>query len=348
MNSIPGRPAPPRRPLTGPLAISAAAVLVLSGALQSPAFAGKLVGPNDCMSCHDHDAASASLKKHPHWRSLDVFEGKKAKEFLTKLGIKDPYSDFCTGCHATVVDGSPDFGVSCESCHGGASDYLKPHQKKGSYDQALSLGMLKTKDIGVRVKNCIGCHIVTKKQILEVGHPNGGSFDIVEGCKKVQHWQETASADQILAAWKSGVAAAGGVVSASLPSAPTPAPSAPPAAATPSKPAASAPSSAPTPVPPAANQVKPAAAPGGKAPSISLPPDESWPSDLPALDSVASLQARLILVLDKLLAESGAAGADGGSLEPPAPGASSPEARLIDLQRRVLALQRKLLASTGK
>jgi len=99
-------------------------------------------------------------------------------------------------------------------------------------------------------------------------------------------------------------------------------------------------------VKPSEAKAPPAAA--GKPASVTLPPDEAWPSDLPALDSVASLQARLILVLNKLLAESGAPRADAGALEAPSPGASSPEARLIDLQRRVLALQRKLLASSGK
>jgi hypothetical protein len=63
---------------------------------------------------------------------------------------------------------------------------------------------------------------------------------------------------------------------------------------------------------------------------------------------VASLQARLILVLNKVLAESGGARGQGATLDPPSAGASSPEARLIDLQRRVLALQRKLLATSGK
>jgi len=67
-----------------------------------------------------------------------------------------------------------------------------------------------------------------------------------------------------------------------------------------------------------------------------------------ALDSVASLQARLILVLNKLIAESGGARIDPGPPEPPSATASSPEARLIDLQRRVLALQRKLLAPPGR
>ncbi|MBI3448575.1 MAG: hypothetical protein HY049_06645 [Acidobacteria bacterium] len=352
----------------------AAALIALLLFAVSPAPAGKIVGPNDCLQCHDHQAQAAALQKHPHWRSLDVFEGKKAKEFLGKLNIKDPYSEFCTGCHATVVDGSPDFGVSCESCHGGASEFLKPHQKKGSYEQAISLGMLRTKDLAVRAKNCAGCHVVTDKRILSAGHPNGSAFDIVEGSKKVQHWQESATPDQMKTAWAAAVADRGGIVVAqAMPAAASPAP--PPPAAAPSKSApatTSAPHSA-TPQPAAAAPVPLPAAPAGgaakppesrpaepapsepkqatspaAAASVSLPPDDVWTADMTALDSVASLQARLILVLNKLIAESGGARVDPGPPEPASATAASAEARLIDLQRRVLALQRKLLAPPGK
>jgi len=348
MRTPPASRARPRRN-TNRFAIAAAAVL-LAAALGSPrAFAGKVVGPGDCTSCHDHDTHTKAWQNHAHFRSLDVFEGKKAKEFLTKLGIKDPYSDFCTGCHATVVDGEPNYGVSCESCHGGASDFLKPHQKKGSYEQAITLGMLRTKDLAVRAKNCVGCHIVSNKKILDVGHPSGANFDFIEGCKKVQHWTENASTDQLLAAWKTAVASVGGIVASAPASTPAPPPSAPAA-----RPATPAPSTAtPTPLPPAAAPPKPeeTRAPVAATPKPAggvLPPDESWPASMPALDSVASLQARLILVLNRLLADTGGVKAEGIAPEPPSSSAAGPEARLIDLQRRVLSLQRKLLSASGK
>lgn len=355
MRPSPGRHALPRRlPGVPPIAV-AAVFLVASSLAAPPAAAGKIIGPNDCTQCHDHDAQTKAWQKHQHFRSLDVFEGPKAKEFLKKLAIKDPYSDLCTGCHATVVDGSADFGVSCESCHGGASDFLKPHQQKGSYEKAITLGMLRTKDLAVRAKNCVGCHLVREKKILDVGHPTGASFDLVEGSKKILHWQEGAPPDQIAAAWRSAVASAGGLVAVAPPAAQA-VPVQVPAAKPPATAAAQPPAATPSPVPPAGNAVKPveerAPAPAPAAarplPVSSLPPDEQWPPDLPALDSVASLQARLILVLNKLLAESGGAKQDAGTVEAPSAGASSPEARLIDLQRRVLALQRKLLASSGK
>src|SRR3989442_7951329 len=128
--------------------LTAGALFLAAALTPCAAFAGKLVGPTDCTNCHDHEVATKAWHNHAHFKSLDIFEGQKAKAFLTKLGIKDPYSsDLCTKCHATLVDGEANFGVSCESCHGGASEFIKPHQKKGSYEQAISLGMLRTKDL---------------------------------------------------------------------------------------------------------------------------------------------------------------------------------------------------------
>jgi len=340
--------------------LAACSLLLAAAFAPPPSYAGKFIGPTDCTNCHEHEAATKAWHNHAHFKSLDIFEGAKAKTFVTKLGIKDPYGDFCARCHATMVDGEANFGVSCESCHGGASEFIKPHQKKGSYEQAISLGMLRTKDLAVRAKNCVGCHLVTERKLLDVGHPTGANFDIVEGSRKVRHWQETATPDQILAAWKGAVTAAGGTPIASKPApaaAPPPGPS-PPSTAE-ARPMPSAPATQPpAPIQPAPSPVKPAEerAPvpvSAKAAAIALPPalppDDTWPPELPALDSVASLQARLILVLNKLLAESGGSKAGGAiPAETPSAAASSPEARLVDLQRRVLSLQRKILTASGK
>ncbi len=337
MRPVPGRPARARsREGTLPAAF-AAACLLAAAAATSPALAGKTIGPSECTSCHDHATHTKAWEAHTHSRSLDVFEGKKAKEFLTRLGLKDPYSDFCTGCHATVVDGSADYGVSCESCHGGASEFLKPHQKKDSYEQAIGLGMLRTKDLNVRAKNCVGCHLIRDKRILDVGHPTGANFEIVKGSQAILHWKETSPPDQIAAAWKAAVQAAGGAVTAQAAQAQ--------AAPAPVKPAPAQ----PTPIPPAGMAGGAQGTPAAARPlSQGLPPDQEWPADLSGLDSAAALQARLILVLNRILAESGASPAAGATLDPPSPSATSPEARLLDLQRRVLAYQRRLLASSGK
>jgi len=327
------------------------ALLVLAAA--PAARAADFVGPNDCTSCHDHDKQTKAYETSKHYRSLDIFETPKATEFINKLGLKDPYSDFCTGCHATMVEGFADYGVSCESCHGGAKDYLKPHQTKGAYEQAISLGMLRTKDLAVRAKNCVSCHIVSDKRILNIGHPDGTKFDIVKFSDQIKHWEETHSPAEIAAAGEAAIKAKGGVAVAK--SSPPPAPAPEPAPAKPSAPPPSQPPQAtaePAPAKPEPKQVAAeplTAPPPAAAPAIpGLPPDETWPADQPTLDSIASLQARLIQVLNAELAAKGIKAGSGATLDPPDPSAQTPEAKLIDLQRRILALQRRLLESAGK
>ena len=198
------------------LALLAVAVAAL------PAAAGTIIGPSDCTSCHEHDKQTKALQGAAHDKSLDALESPKAMEFVKKLGIKDQYADVCTNCHATVVDGSPDYGVSCESCHGGASDYLKPHQTKGTYEKALTLGMLRTRDLPVRAKNCVGCHIVREAKLLGIGHSTGAEFDIVANSKKISHWTETKSDADIKAAWDKVLAESGGLPAGGAKAAPAP------------------------------------------------------------------------------------------------------------------------------
>ena len=52
------------------------------------------------------------------------------------------YARSCVTCHSTVFRNDAGAGVSCESCHGPASAYNDPHQTKGSYAKAVSLGLL--------------------------------------------------------------------------------------------------------------------------------------------------------------------------------------------------------------
>src|SRR5689334_8830497 len=117
------------------------------------------VGPNECVNCHDHqdqrqwyekgeiqDVQKRFPKKSAnagHINSLKQLEAAKSDDFARAIGLKDKYdlNGACVKCHATVFAGDANAGVSCESCHGPASGYLKPHQTKGAYAQSLPLGM---------------------------------------------------------------------------------------------------------------------------------------------------------------------------------------------------------------
>jgi hypothetical protein len=150
------------------------------------------VGPGKCIDCHQHRDAKLWAEKQDgdgkgkrHLNSINQLEDSRAAGWGRRIGLNDVYDakGACVQCHATVVGGSPDFGVSCESCHGGGRDYLKPHQDKGAYQTAVSLGMrdiIRKPDPWVR--QCIGCHVLSGNQafaaLVDAGHPSGGQFDV--------------------------------------------------------------------------------------------------------------------------------------------------------------------------
>jgi hypothetical protein len=102
--------------------------------------------------------------------------GKRMAEILK---IQDPARDKrCAACH---VAGSPEKslsdGVACEACHGPAVQWLGPHTQTGSHAASVRQGMVDTKDLSVRAKTCLGCHLgrgdqVVDHEMIAAGHPD--------------------------------------------------------------------------------------------------------------------------------------------------------------------------------
>jgi hypothetical protein len=230
------------------------------------AAAPKYLGPNKCISCHDHDKQKDWSAKDSHAKALQQLEDKNAAKYAQAIGLADPYSlkGACVACHATVFNGDANAGVSCETCHGAGSDYVEPHQQKGSYAKALTLGMFDTRgNYAVWAKMCNECHILRDQKLIAAGHKSGADFEVGAGSKKIVHWAPAYDFAQLSAAGRT----AGGGKKAPAP-APAPAPpkeeakpTQPPARPTPApKPTAAAavPTTAP---PPRAETSVPTAAP---------------------------------------------------------------------------------------
>jgi len=66
----------------------------------------------------------------------------------------------CTVCH---VAGSPEKtrsdGVACEACHGPAEEWLGTHTRQNSHEASVKAGMIDTKNLEVRAKTCLACHL---------------------------------------------------------------------------------------------------------------------------------------------------------------------------------------------
>jgi hypothetical protein len=102
--------------------------------------------------------------------------GKRMAEILK---IQDATRDKrCAACH---VVGSPEKslsdGVACEACHGAAIQWLGPHTQANSHPESVQHGMVDTKDLTVRARTCLGCHLGRGDQIVDhemiaAGHPD--------------------------------------------------------------------------------------------------------------------------------------------------------------------------------
>jgi hypothetical protein len=348
------------------------------------------VGRGKCVDCHDHrDEKEWALKLdgdgkgRQHFNALNQLNHPNAMKFAKAIGVDDPYDvkSTCVKCHATVVRGSADDGVTCESCHGPGSAYLVPHQTKGAYLESVKLGMKDVvKNPKAWARDCVTCHVLGANagdaELAAAGHPTGADFDVSRKYATVAlHWQnkytgnEVASAignlrTELLAKLKPAGARAeptpAAVAEAPTPAAPAP-PPAPPAAAPATPPPAAAATPAPArPVaspPPGLPPRRPAAVPA-PAPSVATTTEPTVVAAAPAPPSgpeatlpttpagiVAAVQGRIVALLDRLL---------GAGVSAPTPVTPpdrktvyrGPDADLLRLQEEVIALALEALGTT--
>ncbi len=302
--------------------ISVAILVAVVVAVPADAQRREFVGPGKCTDCHDHkdekewsEKRDGDGKGKQHLNALNRLSDAKADNYAKALGLADVYDvkGTCVKCHATVVRGSADFGISCESCHGAGKDYLKPHQEKGAYLASLSLGLKDTvKKPEAWVRDCVSCHVLGENPgdaaLIKAGHSSGDQFDLGQKFQPVSsHWTSKYTANQVaalgnplrnaLARKATSAAPAPAPVAAAAPAAASPPPPAP-ATAAPAAPAATraaAPAAAlPAPLPALPPQVQ--AAPSPVMATVLDAPASQTPASL-----VGALQGRVAQLLGDLL-----------------------------------------------
>ncbi len=194
-------------------AIACASAIFLSCPLA--AQVRQTVGPARCVDCHDHrdekewwQIKDGDGKGKQHVKADRRLEDAKSPEYAKAMGLTDVYdpNGACVSCHATVVSGSADFGVSCESCHGPGKDYLTPHQTKGTYATSIKLGMTDVKNKPEAWTGlCLGCHVLNARPgmgaLIKAGHATGSDFDLARKFPVVaQHFSAKYQPAQIAAA----------------------------------------------------------------------------------------------------------------------------------------------------
>src|SRR5687768_2667495 len=114
-----------------------------------------------------------------HSRAYKALEDPRSKRMGEILKISDVTRERrCAVCH---VVGSPENsrtdGVACEACHGPAEQWLGPHTRAESHAASVKTGMIDLRNLEVRAKTCLACHLGTGEQIVDheliaAGHPD--------------------------------------------------------------------------------------------------------------------------------------------------------------------------------
>ncbi len=179
----------------------------------------KYTGPGSCASpsCHggvqiraetsvQQNEYSIWVVKDKHARAFAVLSNDVAKRISRLMDLKQPDREpRCLGCHALNV---PDAqrartfdatdGVSCEACHGPASNWLGRHTEKGwTHEQSIALGMKDLRDSGNRADNCLRCHLGDKNnsvdhELIASGHPDLVFETVSYSAAMPKHWKEAA------------------------------------------------------------------------------------------------------------------------------------------------------------
>ena len=151
----------------------------------------KVVGSDTCIECHK--AAHTVLEGTHHFGTYtEMPESDKAIEIAGKMGIEAldlTTSDTCRQCHFTVQKDGDKLraisGISCESCHGAAADWVKVHSdekkpKEARLAEAVTKGMNRPGDMYALFSNCLECHTAPNEKLVNVGgHPAGSDFELV-------------------------------------------------------------------------------------------------------------------------------------------------------------------------
>ena len=186
----------------------------------------KFLGATSCASsgCHGGGGQNQnqfhvwSLKDFHSQRPFATLTTARSKQISDALQIKDPAADNrCTSCHAPLAS-VPDAqrgatfklseGVSCESCHGPAENWLRAHTRTDwTHADRTFAGMRDLKNIYVRANNCVACHQTVEAPLLKAGHPEL-IFELDgQSVAQPKHWRDGTNASGAQA-WLVGQAVA--------------------------------------------------------------------------------------------------------------------------------------------
>jgi len=157
----------------------------------------QVIGYQSCEKCHAPEIQT--WKRTPHHDTfLTLHRKAEAQQIASKLGIANFKNDSnCIQCHYTMgkVENRLDAiaGVSCESCHGGAKDWVTIHNDYGGANitrnqetpehrmqrltTSINNGMRNPVNVYLVAQSCYRCHTVPDEKLVNIGGHNAGSLD---------------------------------------------------------------------------------------------------------------------------------------------------------------------------
>ena len=156
------------------------------------------------------------MRDDPHQTAFRILQQPEARQMVHILdptvNVENEYGAFvskhCVVCHATPADKSQQitYGVGCESCHGGAEEWIDEHSHETwnqlTTQQLRQHGYRDLTDPIVAAETCVGCHVgqaatnVTPTRevthdLIAAGHP-ALRFDFVSYFAALpKHWKDT-------------------------------------------------------------------------------------------------------------------------------------------------------------
>jgi len=191
----------------------AASISNFAGDAVSPERTSQFLGANACASsgCHGgggHEQNQFlvwSLRDFHHERPFATLTTARSKQIAAAAQIKNPTEDRqCVACHAPLREvpehaRGPMFrvseGVSCESCHGPAENWLRSHTRHDlSHADRVEAGLRDLKNLYVRANTCVACHQNVSLPLLKAGHPEL-IFELDgQSVSQPKHWRENPTA----------------------------------------------------------------------------------------------------------------------------------------------------------
>ena len=171
-------------------------LMALAGLAQAATDPEKIVGSDECVDCHGE--SHSIWEETTHYKTYEeLAAGWDGTEIAGKMDVDDIENAeaICVTCHFTVKDddGFQEVisGISCESCHGAAKDWLElhaeypgdgpesesPEQKQERLAASEAAGMILPRNIHGIASNCLGCHTVPQEDLVNVGEHPAGSDD---------------------------------------------------------------------------------------------------------------------------------------------------------------------------